>query len=194
MPVNGVALATVGIGAVFVYGGLTNKSPLQAIQYVIQGQSPKAAITGASIVAGATASSSGGGSGSDSLAASPTPSGSGQAALQAAAAKYGWNTGAEWQALNNIEMNEAGYSSTVANSSSGALGMAQALGHGTSATQGSLGNEYGGYGLTTAQAIAANSGDAGAQALWMVNYIKSRYGDPVAAWAQYHHPDGSKWY
>ena len=48
-------------------------------------------------------------------------------------------------------------------------------------TAGTLGNQYGGYGLTDAQARAANSGDASMQALWMCNYIKSTYGTPEAA-------------
>jgi hypothetical protein len=70
--------------------------------------------------------------------------------------------------LRNVEMAEDGFDPAKANPSSGALGLAQALGHGNANTAGSLGNEYGGYGLTDAQARAANSGDASMQALWDV--------------------------
>jgi len=199
MPWNGAALTAAAVGGIFVYGGVKGKSPLTVIVGIIQGQSPKAALASQGIGASIAVPASGSGvdtstSGGIASASNLPTGGNVQAVLMNAAARYGWNTGAEWQALNNIEMNEAGYQPTVKNPSSGALGLAQALGHGNSRTAGTLGNEYGGYGLTDAQAQAANSGDAAAQALWMVNYIKSRYGTPSAAWAQYHHADGSKWY
>ena len=108
-----------------------------------------------------------------------------------AAKVYGWDTGAEWNALVYVEMREAGFNPKARNPGSGALGMAQALGHGTSGTAGTLGNEYGGSGLTDAQAKAANSGDAYWQAVWMCNYIKDRYGDPIAA---ANHERSHNWY
>lgn len=193
MGVSGIELGAAAVGALFIYGGIKGKSPLLAFRAVVAGDSPASVSQTEGIGDGSASASTA--AASDSSLSAPTPSGgSAQAALKNAAARFGWDTGAEWQSLNNIEMNEAGYNPTAKNSASGALGIAQALGHGNSNTAGSLGNEYGGYGLTNAQAKAANSGDANAQALWMVNYIKSRYGDPNAAWAQYHHPDGSKWY
>lgn len=88
---------------------------------------------------------------------------SAMAALQSAAARMGW-TGIEWDALNDVEMREAGYSLTAQNPSSGAYGMAQFInGPG----------EYAQYG--------GNASTAAGQAVAMVNYIKSRYGDPIAA-------------
>jgi hypothetical protein len=112
--------------------------------------------------------------------------GSNQAVLQAVAAQFGW-TGGEWAALQQLEsMEDATYSTTIANPSSGALGMGQALGHGTAGSAGSLGNEYGAnYGLTAAQAQQANSGSARYQALWMCTYIRDTYGTPSAA-VQFH--------
>jgi LysM repeat protein len=112
--------------------------------------------------------------------------GSNQGILHAVAAQFGW-TGGEWAALQQLEsMEDATYSTTIANPSSGALGMAQALGHGTAGSVGSLGNEYGAnYGLTTAQAQQANSGSAQYQALWMCTYIRDTYGTPSAA-VQFH--------
>jgi LysM repeat protein len=112
--------------------------------------------------------------------------GSNQAILQAVAAQFGW-TGGEWAALQQLEsMEDATYSTTIANPSSGALGMGQALGHGTAGSAGSLGNEYGAnYGLTAAQAQQANSGSAQYQALWMCTYIRDTYGTPSAA-VQFH--------
>ena len=96
------------------------------------------------------------------------PSGSGatiQALMQSMAASVGW-TGAEWTALNNVEMREAGYNLTAQNPTSSAYGLAQFI-NGAS--------EYAQYG--------GNSTTAQGQITAMLNYIKQRYGDPEAAWA-----------
>lgn len=102
--------------------------------------------------------------------------------------KYGWS--GQWDSFNNIVNAESGWNPLVANRTSGAYGIAQALGHGDNASQGTYANEYGGYGLTDAQAKAANSGNGYYQVLWMMNYIQSRYGSPDVAW-QYHLAAGS---
>ena len=99
---------------------------------------------------------------------------SGVAALKSAAAKHGWTSAAEWAALNNVEMREAGYSLTATNPSSGAYGMAQFI-NGPS--------EYAQYG--------GNSTTYAGQATAMANYIAQRYGDPIAAWA---HEQAYGWY
>ena len=85
------------------------------------------------------------------------------------AAAAGW-TGAEWNALYAVIMDESGGSSTVVNSSSGAAGIAQNI------------SGFGpGY----------ESGNAAQQIAWMINYIKGRYGDPEAALA---HENAYHWY
>jgi len=99
---------------------------------------------------------------------------SGVAALKSAAAKHGWTSAAEWAALNNVEMREAGYSLTATNPSSGAYGMAQFIGGA---------GEYAQYG--------GNSTTYAGQATAMANYIAQRYGDPIAAWA---HEQAYGWY
>jgi hypothetical protein len=130
-------------------------------------------------------------SGSSSSGQPVSNSGSVQTILQNTAAQDGWGSGGQWQALQYVENREAGFNPSAINPSSGALGLAQALGHGNANTAGTLGNQYGGYGLTDAQARAANSGNAADQALWMVNYIKSTYGTPEAAAA---HEQAYNWY
>lgn len=103
-----------------------------------------------------------GGGGSATL----NPTGSGatvQALMKSMAASVGW-TGAEWTALNAVEEREAGYSLTAQNPSSGAYGLAQFI-NGAS--------EYAQYG--------GNSTTAAGQITGMLNYIKQRYGDPIAA-------------
>lgn len=180
--VSGAALAALGAGALVLYSGIKGKGLTQSLQALIQGKNPASTPT----VNPITGSTGGGAGGSGTM----PNAGSAQAALQQAAASMGW-TGAEWQALQHVEMQEAGFNTHARNPSSGALGMAQALGHGNASTAGTLGNEYGGYGLTDAQAKAANSGDPNAQALWMVNYIAATYGDPIKAWQ---HEQSAGWY
>lgn len=188
MAVNGPALASVLAGSVFLYAGIKGKSITQAVQYVIQGKSPAqspqtTAIADVTITDATTTAKTTSSGGSSSVS---NANATGVTALKNAAKSRGWDTGAQWQALNALEMSEAGYSATVKNPTSGALGMAQALGHGNGqATAGTLGNQYGGFGLTDAQAKLANSGNAAWQAVWMCNYIATNgnFHDPISAWA-----------
>ena len=114
------------------------------------------------------------------------------ATIRAAAATRGWGNGGQWNALTHLINAESGGNPTIKNPSSGALGIAQALGHGTSCSAGSLGNEYGPqYGLTCKQAQQANSGNATQQLRWMLGYIHSRYGTPAGAWQ---HEVANHWY
>lgn len=186
--IDGLALGAIGAGSLFLWAAVQGKSITSTLQTLIKGGSPASAASANAIVP-----SSSGVVAADSAvtSAGPVPSGSGQQALQQAAAARGWGSGAQWQALQNVEMAEAGFNPNATNPSSGAYGLAQALGHGDSTTRGSVTNEYGGFGLTSAQAQAANSGDAGAQALWMVNYIAATYGTAAAAWS---HEQEFRWY
>lgn len=199
---SGIAVASAGAGVLLVYAGLKNKSVLGEIQSVIRGKGPAAAGPGAGAITQVTqtgASSAAAALGNKVAAAgaySAVGTSSPQQALNNAAAAYGWNSGAQWQALQSLEMAEAAFNPNATNPTSGAYGLAQALGHGQgAATQGTVTNEYGGFGVSDSVAQAANSGDAGAQAIWMCAYIKVVYGDPVAAWAQYYnHPGGVGYY
>jgi Transglycosylase SLT domain len=114
------------------------------------------------------------------------------ATIRQAAEAYGWQSGGNWNALTHVIAAESGGNPLATNPSSGALGIAQALGHGGADTGGSLGNEYGAqYGLTVAQARQANSGNALQQLRWMLGYIKASYGTPAAAWD---HEQRYSWY
>jgi hypothetical protein len=104
------------------------------------------------------------------------PTGAGatiQKLMQSMAASVGW-TGANWSALNNVEMREAGYNLSARNPTSGAYGLAQFI-NGPS--------EYAQYGGSSASAVG--------QITAMINYIKDRYGTPVGAWA---HELADGWY
>lgn len=104
------------------------------------------------------------------------PTGTGatiQALMQSMAASIGW-TGAQWAALNAVEMREAGYNMLAVNPSSGAFGLAQFInGPG----------EYYQYG--------GDPNNAAGQITAMFNYIRQRYGNPGAAWA---HEVAYGWY
>lgn len=82
------------------------------------------------------------------------------------AALFGWGSGAEWSALNQLEMHEAGYNPNAQNPVSSAYGLGQFLD-----------STWAGYGPKTS--------DPKLQALYMLRYIKGRYGDPINAWAGY---------
>lgn len=181
MPINGVALGALGVGSIFLYSAIKGKSVLASSQAIISGKSPGTVpqTTGIAPVA-VTDATNPGNSVTTGGGTAVANTGTNKSILQNTAAGFGW-TGAEWSALDWIENAEAGYSATVKNGSSGALGMAQALGHGNANTSGTLGNQYGGFGLSDAQAKLANSGNAAMQALWMCNYIKITYHTPSAA-------------
>ncbi len=109
-------------------------------------------------------------------AAALHPTGSGgtiQKLMQSMAASIGW-TGQMWDALYNVEMREAGFNMRAQNPSSGAYGLAQFI-NGPS--------EYYQYG--------GNPNTAQGQIIAMFNYIKSRYGNPIAA---YNHEQAVGWY
>jgi hypothetical protein len=80
---------------------------------------------------------------------------------QQMAAAYGWNSGAQWTALNNLAMSESGWSDTIANPTSNARGIAQNIN---------------GWGANY------QYGNGPQQIQWFLHYIKIRYGDPVTAW------------
>lgn len=89
---------------------------------------------------------------------------------QKMAASYGWGSGSQWTALNNIVMAESGWSDTIANPTSDARGIAQNINGWSSNYQ---------------------EGNAPQQIAWLLSYIKKRYGTPEAAW-QFHLANG--WY
>jgi hypothetical protein len=80
----------------------------------------------------------------------------------------GWGMD-QWPALQALWTQESGWNANALNSSSGAYGIPQALGHG---------HPY-------------NMGDAPAQIAWGLNYIRGRYGSPAAAEA---HERANNWY
>lgn len=183
--VSGPAVASVLAGTVLVYAGVKGKSLPAAFQAIVQGKSPAGAAA-ANQITGSAPAKSGGGGGGGGLPPQGTPPDSATVAgyksyAMGLMALYGWP--GQFGTFSNIVMAESGWNPQAFNPS-GAWGIAQALGHGTPATDAGNGhNEYGNYGTSDAVCKKANAGHGTSQILWMCNYIKQRYGSPNAAWA-----------
>ena len=186
MPVKGTYLAVAGAGAIILWSGIKGKSWTDVIRQVISGKDPATAQT-VSAINSPTFTDTGDGSTSGSVTSvgggTAPASGNLSNMLTDLAHQFAWDAQqiACWVRLIGMESNGP----TDTNGSSGAFGWAQALGHGTGGTGGCGRNEYGGFGLTDAQAQKANCGDGPTQLLWMANYIKATYGNPCAA-VQFH--------
>lgn len=112
----------------------------------------------------------------------PIPKGGPQNIARMLLSRFGW-AASQMGPLILLWNRESGWNPNARNPSSGAYGIAQALGHGTGCSGASNGtNEYGPQGISCSQAQQANSGQAGPQILWGLSYIKGRYGSPAAAW------------
>jgi hypothetical protein len=180
MPVKGTYLAIAGGGIILLWSGLAGKKWSDVLRQVIAGKNPTA--TTSAYVINSPAGSAQSGILSGEVNTRNLPKGGNAAANQAAAqiiaARYGW-VGKDWEALKyGWGTLESGFNSLATNPSSGAFGIAQALGHGTATTRGSITNEYGNFGTSNAICKAANSGNGPAQIIWGCNYIKQTYGRP----------------
>lgn len=176
--VDGPGIAAVSVGLVFIYGGVKGYSPLKAFQNMILGKNPNEGQSSLALTnAGNPDTSSG--------AAGGTPS-QNQAIAKGIAANYGWDSGAEWNALVSLWNSESGWSNTVWNTSAScgngayAYGIVQACGHGEM-------KAIPGHG-SVCPYPAGNAGNppecggtsnAAAQITWGLDYIKQRYGSPV---------------
>lgn len=177
MAVNGVALGAAGVGVVLLWSGLHNQSILKATQDIVQGKQPQPGpnpSTGdiASTYQGEISAATG------DTGANNTTAAHNQAIAKTLAAPLGWSTGQQWEDLVSLWNRESGWSNTAENPTSGAYGIAQALGHGPT-------NQY--------PAGPANppTSSAAAQIAWGLGYILATYGSPSAAWA---HETQYGWY
>ena len=168
-------LALAGAGSMLLWSGLTGKKWTVVLRDVIAGKDPATAAsntisgTPASTLAGITSTTTSI-TGSQNTGPISASANANRAMGQMMAAAYGWGTGAEWTALNNIVMAESGWNANAANPTSNARGIAQNINGWSSSYQ---------------------QGNAPQQIAWLLSYIKSRYGDPIAAW-NFHLANG--WY
>lgn len=191
---KGIALGALGAGGLLLYAGITNKDIPSAVRALIKGNPPSSAAANPAGVISSSASSSS----SSSAAAGDTGAHGASAAANQALAKLSvaishpsWAIGQQWADWVSLWNRESGWRNLAQNPGSGAFGLAQALGHGTAADAGKYGSNYGGYGLSSSAAIAANNGSALPQIQWGIAYIAGTYGSPSAAWA---HEESAGWY
>ena len=171
---DGPGIAAVGIGLIFVYGGVKGYSPLKAVGNIITGKNPNegqdssnanlvaAALSGGNTITSSGIANSGGGS----------PSANQQLAKQLAIqmGHSDWTTGQEWSDWVSLWNQESSWQTDAANPTSSARGIAQ---------------DINGYGPDNVQ------GNSASQITWGINYIAGRYGNPSAAWA---HEKANNWY
>jgi phage-related protein/cell wall-associated NlpC family hydrolase len=82
------------------------------------------------------------------------------AAVRAVAATFGWGSGPEWDALSSLISGESSWNPAIKNPSTSATGLFQKM----TSIHGPIEPTVGG------------------QAQWGLNYIRSRYGDPISAY------------
>ena len=172
-PASGIAMASGG-GSYSEGGAMGSTNEIDAI-----GGAGGAYMSG---FLGNTGFGSSGTSGSSASAAPSNPTGNVALGKQLAA-KRGW-TGVQWNDLYALWNRESGWSNTARNSTSGAYGIAQALGHGPS-------NQYPAGQYLSANQPPTGSSNAKEQILWGLSYIASSYGNPAKAWS---HEQSSGWY
>ena len=93
---------------------------------------------------------------------------------------YGWDSGPQWDALDQLISHESSWNPLARNPSSGAFGLGQFLG------------------ATKDAYLPDENPNPGIQAHAMARYITDRYGDPISAWNFWQNPQpnpyGGNWY
>ena len=186
-------LITLGSGIAFVYGRITGKSPVQMLHLAVLGQNPKNVAASNPITGDLPSAANAYTPGPGGQDAGQQPSGTAQKIAQGMMSSYGWNDPADWNALVELWNKESGWNNLAWNSSSGAFGIAQALGHGVAGQGAYVNVPMAGRVIDVNEypTHAANAGDPTAQIQWGLDYIKSRYGSPQMAWA---HETANNWY
>ena len=171
--VSGTGVVLVGIGAVFVYGGIRGYSMLTVIQNLVLGKPVTTGVT-SMLLTNTNADTGIGYAPGQTTSGIGYPTSGNKALGQSMAAQRGW-IGAEWTALDNLWTRESGWNNLAENPSSGAYGIPQALPP------------------TKLPAAGQKSGgsDPGSQITWGLNYIAGRYGKPSVAW---NHEQLAGWY
>jgi resuscitation-promoting factor RpfB len=172
---NGIALACVGTGALFLWSAITDKKITSVIQNILMGKSPKTASTQTetgNLTEGSLQGLISGNTSADSETASHN-----QAIAKVLAAPLGWAIGQQWTCLVELWNQESGWSNTAENPS-GAYGIAQALPNTKYPLPGRPPSEGGSANPTT-------------QIAWGLSYILTTYGSPCNAWA---HETSYGWY
>lgn len=168
---DGIGLTSLSVGAILVYAGIKGHSLPDVIRNVITGKPITENVTHIEIAQEYKPYQADG-------SGTPATTLTGNKALgQQLAATYGWGTGLEWQALEELWTKESSWNNKAINFTSGAYGIPQALPPTKMPT--------------AAQAPPTGTSDASAQITWGLSYIDSRYRSPIFALA--HHKQNN-WY
>jgi resuscitation-promoting factor RpfB len=172
MAIKGASVAYAVVGGVLVYSGIKGSSISATVKSVLSGNlsvsNTEALTTGASAATGSAGSSTTTTGGATSNTATANQTLAKQLATQMGFPS--WTTGQEWTDWVDLWDQESGWSITAANPTSDARGIAQNID---------------GYSSDYLE------GNATSQITWGINYIASRYGSPVLAWA---HEQEDGWY
>lgn len=183
MAIKPVTLGVLGVGIVVLWAGATDRSPASVLKNLFTGVNPKSSAQGtANITTDAYTSESGTSSDSnenvDSTGAAGGSVTANQAIARLLATPYGWSVGQNWSDLVSLWNRESSWNNKAQNPSSGAYGIPQAL-------------PYDKMPKSAWPPANGGSANATAQISWGLAYIKSRYGNPVNAWA---HEVANGWY
>lgn len=175
--ISGTAIAVIAAGGVFAYAGLKGYSVSTTLRDILSGKNPKtqtqttaiagtplSAVSGINPIPGPQ-SFTGGNQGASNANAAHN-----QAIARGLLSKFGWGQD-QMAPLIALWNQESGWNQNALNAGSGATGIPQLL--------------------PSAHAIPANWSNPLVQILWGLNYIKSTYGSPAAAWA---HEQSHNWY
>ncbi len=179
MPVTGKSVALTAAGGILLWSGISGTSLSTAFRDLLSGQEltqdqePIGTAAAASGSTGSGGSAAPGNTGADTAVALAN-----QAIGRIQSAAYGWAAGAQWDDLVSLWNQESGWSNTAQNAESGAYGIPQALPY-TKMPQSAWPSADGG------------ESDPVTQIQWGLEYIKSAYGSPSAAWA---HEVSDGWY
>jgi hypothetical protein len=170
--IDGVGLSATGIGLVFIFAGMKGYSVLAVFQNAVIG---KPLTTNVELQVPLTSPGD-----TTPQTGTPGPFGAGgnEAIGKSIASRYGWDSGAEWDALVKLWEKESNWDNHADNPSSHAYGIPQAL-------------PYNKMPQAAWPESAGGRSDATAQIQWGISYIKDRYGAPTVAWA---HEQANNWY
>lgn len=168
---DGVGITVTSIGVILVYAGVKGYSLPDVVRNVVTGKPITENVDKISIAKEYTENQIDG-------SGSPPETLTGNKAIgQELAATFGWGTGLEWQALEDLWTRESSWNNKAINYTSGAYGIPQALPPTKLPPPG--------------QAPPIGTSDARSQITWGLNYIESRYQSPIFALA--HHKQHN-WY
>jgi hypothetical protein len=168
MAIKGASVAYCAVGGIVLYSGIKGSTISDTFKAVIKGNLNVSDTETIGVPDTTGTAGAAGDTGASNAGAAEN-----QALAKTLATQMGyssWTTGQAWADWVSLWNQESGWNIDAANPTSSARGIAQNIN---------------GYGPDYEQ------GNASSQITWGINYIASRYGNPVLAWA---HEQSNNWY